>query len=115
MKFLILFEVVLLTILGIINIKCSHSESEDAAKKPKGEYKMLFVYYNPSNKDPTHPLNKFDYKNIVLNNDQVVVFISNTPSLSAMDTDYQTINYLYTIKYILQFNLNMADKIIFDL
>lgn len=101
MKFLTLIEVILLTILSLIfDVKGSNTVSQEALKKPKGEYKMLFVYYNPSNKDPSHPMNKFDYKNIVLNNDQVVFFISNNPSLSSPDTDYQTINYLYTMKYI---------------
>lgn len=99
MKFITLVKVFLITLLSY-NIFVKSVRNEDTSKKSKGEYKLLFVYYNTSNKDQSHPLNKFDYKNIVLNNDQVVVFVSNAPTLAADDSDYQTTNYLYTMKYI---------------
>jgi hypothetical protein len=99
MKFITLKNFLLLLALGLaVFVSCT--ETDDAAKRSKAEYKMLFVYYNTSNKDPSHPLNKFDYKNLVMNNDQIVVFVSNTPSVSTDDNDYQTSNYLYTMKYI---------------
>lgn len=92
-------NVIALALIGLLCLKFAVA-TDEALKKSKGEYKLLFVYYNTSNKDPSHPLNKFDYKNIILNNDQVVVFISNTPSVSTDDNDYETSNYLYTMKYI---------------
>ena len=99
MKFINLLKLFLVTIL-FLNLSVNSSQSQEASKKSQGEYKLLFAYYNTSNKDQSHPLNKFDYKNIILNNDQVVFFVSESPSLSAKDQNYQTTNYLYTMKYI---------------
>jgi hypothetical protein len=68
----IFLPIVLILITNTFCLKLSH----DGINKDIQTYKMLFMYKHQDQIDPKHKLNLFTYKNILLSNDQIVVFES---------------------------------------
>ena len=68
----IFLSIVLLFTTNTLCLELSH----DGINKEVQTYKMLFMYKNKEQVDPKHKLNLFTYKNILLSNDQIVVFES---------------------------------------
>jgi len=87
------FKLIIISLLIIINLlpKVLLNESSNAIKLNKSKsaisqiqkYKFYFMLKLSSIKDDTkHPLNHFNYKNVLLSTSQVVYFVSSNPNNS---------------------------------